>query len=135
MDDIRRAIHETGHLILALDYGWDVVGIGIDNGSGNKGGLIVFHPDPSEIIENCLSGADDIYQYDRLLLQLAAGGAAEELMFPGHEEGCYGGEASDSGQFSKYLDNWKTAGLDTQDLELNLFSEAMKKAKTLLSSS
>ncbi|WP_424951858.1 hypothetical protein [Deinococcus sp.] len=133
MDEKRRAVHEAGHLILAISYGWPIVEINLDGGGANMGVVDARPPEYSGFISRSdLSESEKLTLIEQTLIQLAAGGAAEEIILSGDAQGCNGGSQSDFGKFHSLVNE---VGQNTNlNLRLFTFEDAKLLAKLTLGS-
>jgi len=131
----RSAAHEAGHATLALLFGFNLTSVSIDGGEGGIGVVKSLPPRTEiEIINLSLEGNnwDDVRQeYERIMLQLAAGAAGERLVFGNSfGEGSPQEEYSDWGLLLYLKDLWEEdSARPSLQIDRNIpFSSTVEKA-------
>lgn len=112
MNEQQRAIHEIGHVLAGVAFGWQIDGVGIDNGAMGLGAALVHVP-----CEDTLLAADPQHEqqlvrerYEQRLIQLAAGAAAEEMLLGfSRGEGSPSECESDWGKFVHLKSRWEAS--------------------------
>ncbi|WP_412030601.1 hypothetical protein [Deinococcus yunweiensis] len=139
LDERRRAIHELGHALVAMSFGWPIVNVGIDIGDHSLGATQVVHPDEDALLEVQVSEDEQITvreKYEQLLIQLAAGSAAEELIYGGiGDSGDPYVPTSDRAKFLDLIDRWQLRATDYGALRFGVdqpFAASTQAAKAIM---